>query len=324
MEVALRSTAGSRYRLYRPPDIDRDSRRLPLLVMLHGCGQDALQLAASTQVNRLAAREGFLVLYPEQDPGANRHGCWNWYDAKSGRARAEALAIGALVDEVCLWQPVDRERIALAGGHAGAAMAALVAIEFPQRFRAVTMHSGIGAEVADSLGGALVAMAGHRGVSLPLSFAGDLPPLLVIHGSADRSVALINGTDAASSWAAQAGATPAASRLVRRGGRYPATVTDYRAGGDLVARMWEIAGLGHAWSGGRAGQAYSDPAGPDATRILWSFALQQFRIPRGARHATARHAGLPQGGPADPASVRRDHAVRDDDFDTAVLLAAGG
>jgi len=36
-------------------------------------------------------------------------------------------------------------------------------------------------------------------------------------------------------------------------------------------RLLEVAGLGHAWSGGAAGQAFSDPAGPDALRLAWQF-----------------------------------------------------
>src|SRR5665647_1816074 len=53
-----------RYRLFKPPSVRR-SERLPLLVMLHGCGQDAQALAASTRMNQISARERFLVLYPE-------------------------------------------------------------------------------------------------------------------------------------------------------------------------------------------------------------------------------------------------------------------
>ena len=55
-----------RYRLYKPPGARR-TERLPLLVMLHGCVQDAEAFAISTAMNRVAARERFLVLYPEQD-----------------------------------------------------------------------------------------------------------------------------------------------------------------------------------------------------------------------------------------------------------------
>jgi poly(3-hydroxybutyrate) depolymerase len=38
-----------------------------------------------------------------------------------------------------------------------------------------------------------------------------------------------------------------------------------------------VAGLGHAWSGGAAGQPFSDAQGPDASRMAWAFAARQFR-----------------------------------------------
>ena len=43
-------------------------------------------------MNRLAVRHRFLVLYPEQERLANAHGCWNWFDRRSGKADAEPLA----------------------------------------------------------------------------------------------------------------------------------------------------------------------------------------------------------------------------------------
>lgn len=50
----------------------------------------AKSFAQSTRMNRIAAREGFLVLYTEQDWLANAQGCWNWFDTRSGRAYREA------------------------------------------------------------------------------------------------------------------------------------------------------------------------------------------------------------------------------------------
>ena len=57
-------------------------------------------------------------------------------------------------------------------------------------------------------------------------------------------------------------------------------VTDYRATRRLVATLCEIIGLGHAWSGGAGSQPYSDPKGPDASRMIWSFMAKQFKTMR--------------------------------------------
>src|SRR5450830_129779 len=95
--MAVGAAGARRYRLFKPPGVRR-TERLPLLVMLHGCGQDAQALAASTHMNRLAVRERFLVLYPEQDRLSNMQGCWNWYDTRLGRAQGEADIINAAID----------------------------------------------------------------------------------------------------------------------------------------------------------------------------------------------------------------------------------
>lgn len=97
--VALGLAGARRFRLYRPPGV-LFGERLPLMVMLHGCGQDAKSFATSTRMNRIAARERFLVLYPEQDRLANAQGCWNWFDTTSGRASGEAALIMSAIDQV--------------------------------------------------------------------------------------------------------------------------------------------------------------------------------------------------------------------------------
>ena len=281
--LALGPAGARRYALYRPPGIQR-SEKLPLLVMLHGCSQDAAAFARSTGMNRLAARERCLVLYPEQERLANAQGCWNWFDTRSGRAKAEALSILQAIDQVCRGQPVDRSRVVIAGLSAGASLAALLVTLQPARFCALMMHSGVPPGTADSTLSALRAMRGRsRTAALaatPVSMAAHWPALLVLQGSADGVVAPANGRAAAQVWAEAAGAQAGPARLIQRGQRYPMTVTDSRcADGRTVTTLVEVAGLRHAWSGGAAGQPFSDPKGPDASRLLWAFAARQFRAP---------------------------------------------
>ena len=142
--VALGPTGARRFRLYRPSDV-KFGERLPLMVMLHGCGQTADSFAASTRMNRIASRERFLVLYPEQDRLANAQGCWNWFDTKSGRAHGEAALILRAIDQVCLLHPVDRGRVALVGLSAGASMASLLAFGCSARAGALG-HLGAGCD----------------------------------------------------------------------------------------------------------------------------------------------------------------------------------
>lgn len=57
------------YRLYIPKGIrsQGSGQAFPLVVMLHGCNQTAEEFARETQMNELAEKENFIVLYPEMN-----------------------------------------------------------------------------------------------------------------------------------------------------------------------------------------------------------------------------------------------------------------
>ena len=78
-------------------------------------------------------------------------------------------------------------------------------------------------------------------------------------------------------WADAAGARAGTARSVQRGQRYPMVVTDYKRKGRTVATLVVVSRLAHAWSGGDANKAFSDGKGPDASRMVWTFAARQFR-----------------------------------------------
>ena len=62
--------------IYTP---SKPATRPPLVVMLHGCTQNPSDFAAGTQMNAVAEKNGFVVLYPQQPSSANQNDCWNWY-----------------------------------------------------------------------------------------------------------------------------------------------------------------------------------------------------------------------------------------------------
>lgn len=297
-----RGPAGARrYQLYIPPGLAVQRReKLPLLVMLHGCGQTGRDLAAASRMNRLAARHRFLVLYPEQERMANAHGCWNWYERRNGKAEAEAATLLAAVDQVAGTYPVDLARVAVAGLSAGASMAVLMAARYPQRFCAVAMHSGVAPGTAESSAHAMAAMHGRREAHLPPPMVSEsaraalaalnepvsvsalpappapLPPLLVLHGDADGVVSVRNATATALLWADAMNARAGALRTLQRGQRHAMRVTEFRTRGRTVVALREVVGLAHAWSGGAAKLPFSDPAGPDASALVWAFVARQF------------------------------------------------
>jgi poly(3-hydroxybutyrate) depolymerase len=104
-----------------------------------------------------------------------------------------------------------------------------------------------------------------------------LPPLLVLHGDADLVVSASNAMSTATVWAAATGAKPGAERTVQRGKRHPMRVTEFKRSGRTFVMLCEIAGLGHAWSGGAPRLPFSDAAGPNASRMIWGFVSRQFK-----------------------------------------------
>jgi poly(hydroxyalkanoate) depolymerase family esterase len=286
--TAIGPTGARRFRLYRPPGV-RSIERLPVLVMLHGCGQNAQDFADSTRMNALARRERFLVLYPEQDHFSNPQGCWNWYDTRNGRAQAELALILLAIDQVCLLHRGDPTQVAVAGLSAGASMAALLAMRYPARIRAVVMHSGVGPGAAHSTATALAAMRGLRQPTPHEAGPVVLPPLLAIQGGVDRVVAATNAAAVVRVWAEAGGARMGAPRAVQRGQRHPMTITTGKCRGQTVVTLVEIAALGHAWSGGSARLPHGDGQGADASRMVWSFVARALKgplpLPRGSGRA---------------------------------------
>jgi poly(3-hydroxybutyrate) depolymerase len=105
------NAAGSRqYRLYVPAGAARDP--LPLIVMLHGCTQDANDFAAGTQMNLHAQRHGCLVAYPVQPQQANPSKCWNWFKpGDQHRERGEPSLIAGITREIIATHNFDPARV---------------------------------------------------------------------------------------------------------------------------------------------------------------------------------------------------------------------
>jgi poly(3-hydroxybutyrate) depolymerase len=109
-------------------------------------------------------------------------------------------------------------------------------------------------------------------------------PVIVFQGSADETVRPQNGRDVVRQWAqtddlAADGVDDDDIDAVPETGHY-GSVTDGRdflessfqdERGNEVIRAYLIEGMAHAWPGGAPGMDYSDPAGPDASALLWGF-----------------------------------------------------
>ena len=265
------------YKLYTPKG--PAGRRLPLMVMLHGCSQTAADFAAGTGMNSLADEMGFLVLYPQQSAMANFNRCWNWHHpANRKRGNGETGMIAGLTRHVIAACKADPSRVYISGISAGGIAAAVTGNAYPEIYAAIGVHSGLVAGEIDSLRGALAAMrSGPAGIVTSKSV---LPlPTIVFQGDRDKVVHPSNATGFVDLMR-RSSAAPM-KETVDKGSSASGrdyTRTQYRFGTAIpLLEQWMVHGNGHAWSGGQSAGSHTDPAGPDASRAMARFFLARKR-----------------------------------------------
>ena len=285
-----------------PPDLD-PSVPVAAVCMLHGCTQNPSTFAAATTMNETADRHGFVVVYPGQPRARNAQGCWNWFlPAHQWRGAGEPELIAGIVRRLIakdFGQAVDPARIFVAGLSAGGAMALILAACYADLFAAVAIHSGLPYRCAEDVASAFSVMGGANGtresdghaVHAAMGEHARAIPSLVIHGTADRTVAPQN---AARILAQLMHANHLARPNTRRHepGRPSVTELAHSDGGLVYTRdRWldthgvlihesiEVQNLGHAWSGGARDGSYTDPRGPSASEAIWAFFAQAGRGP---------------------------------------------
>ena len=273
-----------RYRLVVPEGTPAGA---PLVVWLHGCTQDAAELARASRVDELAAAEKMIVVLPEQPGAANPARCWNWFvPGHQARGAGEPAEIAAIARAVAEEFGADRRRIHVGGISAGGAMAVVAAIAYPDLFAAAASHSGIGWRMAANVTAGLAAMksGGAAADSLGMAAHAEMGaearaiPLFVMHGMRDAVAVPAASRQLVAQFVAlsrAAGSALAVDSTDGMAGGYAYRQLRYRDGAGRVAiEAWFIDSLGHALSGGAPEARWTDARGPDATREMLRFFLE--------------------------------------------------
>ncbi len=242
-------------RVFRPERARRPGAALVML--LHGCRQDAEEFAVSGGFVEAARRHGFVLVLPEQ-AAANHHArCFSWYSvADTRRGRGEVLSLRQMTQAALRQFRCDPDRVFVAGLSAGGAMAAVLLAAYPETFAAGAVIAGLPVGCAGNAGEALLRMhdAGPAMMS-PADWAaritgqldhkGRWPRLSIWHGDADRVVDPGNGENLARQWAALHGIDLASAAI-----EHPAPGISRRRWGHGRApavEAWRIAGLDHGF-----------------------------------------------------------------------------
>jgi poly(hydroxyalkanoate) depolymerase family esterase len=277
----LRAGQPMSYWLYLPQQVSPEAARdgLPLVLMLHGCQQTATQFAQGTRMNLAAEKKGYAVLYPQQSATTHAQRCWRWFDRATQAGGGDVQPVAGILAQVLSQYAIDRRRIYVCGISAGAGMANIMALNHPDIFAAVGLHSGpvfgagngaVGALGVMRQGGGLRTEPAIREV-LARRAAFPVMPTILIQGDADTVVHAVNQRQLVQQSLLLNGIpadTPV--KVTRRGTRSGHEIRDYLVGTKVLLRVVRIDTLAHAWSGGDPAIAFH-AKGPDASRMMLEF-----------------------------------------------------
>jgi poly(hydroxyalkanoate) depolymerase family esterase len=273
--------AGSReYEVYRPPGGGQDR---PLVVYLHGCTETAGEAADATGYAELAARERFVVVFPEQELEANSARCWNWFrDSDQSRDAGEAAIIAGITRTVLSEEGSDARRVYVGGLSAGASTAVVMGATYPDLFAAVAVIAG-----CEFRGLPCILSPSTLAPEISARYAYEAMgararpvPAFVVQGDSDRVVPPANADLVVRQWLetadlavdgrddGPASSEPAVERREAAPGGHSFEVATWNGPDGLpLAERWLVAGLGHEY-----------PRSPDATAGSWRFFLAHPRV----------------------------------------------
>lgn len=259
------------YVVRTPPGASKSKAKLPLVIMLHGGGGNADNAETMSGFTAKAAREGFIVAFPEGS-GRMKDKLLTW---NAGHCCGYAMTnhvddvgfINALLDRLIRDYPVDPRRIHVTGISNGGMMSHRLGIELAHRIAAI-------APVVATLFG------DEKKPAHPVA-------ALMINGMLDKSVPYQGGPPGGRFYGAWDG-TPAKPALAQaeywaqvnrctgspdRQDRHAVVRWQYRCPDGKAVELNLIKDTGHTWPGGQRGFRGADDPGSTliATDVIWDF-----------------------------------------------------
>jgi polyhydroxybutyrate depolymerase len=258
----LRVNGVERTYLLDVPQSYRPGTQTPLVMVFHGAGGSGRRMAPHTGFSRLAAREGFVAVYPD---GLGRR----WNDGRSAVAPQDDVGfVKALLDTLERELSLDSTRVYAAGISNGAMFSYRLACELPGVFAAI-------APVAGATPANLAESCGRTAPVSVLAIQGTADPLLPYAGGGVGGV--LSAAESIAFWARVAGCGEAPAVTdepdrVRDGTRVRVTAYSGCRDGRAV-ELYTIQDGGHTWPGGPpVGRSVGRVSREiDATALIWEY-----------------------------------------------------
>ncbi|HBF29793.1 PHB depolymerase family esterase [Rhizobium sp.] len=209
---------------YVPPGLKPGA---PLVVVLHGCGQNADDFDRGSGWTTLATQHGFALLYPEQSSSNNSHGCFNWFRPSSvARDRGEVGSIRQMISAMVDDHDLDTDAVHVMGLSAGGALATALLAAYPESFRAGAIVAGLPVGAARDAMNAFNVMT-NGVVKTPDEWANlvqqaapdstSWPRISIWHGTQDQVVNIKNAEALREQWLAVHGLSDVAGKPAKFG-----------------------------------------------------------------------------------------------------------
>ncbi len=128
------------YYKYLPAGYDQATEQLPIIIILHGLGGDALSLTGGG-INQIADTARFIPLYLQGLPNAYAQNSWNNGTLLSSNGD-DILFISKVIDEVNALHGIDLNKVYMVGISMGSIMTFHALTVLDNRIAAVSCHIG--------------------------------------------------------------------------------------------------------------------------------------------------------------------------------------
>lgn len=137
--IELKTDKLIKHKIYLPSHLNAQSS---VVLMLHGCTQDAASFAEITAIKKWVKEYNFIAIFPEQSKFKNPFDCWNWFTPKNLNHRGEIKKIMDLTNQVIKIYHLESDQFFVAGFSAGAAMSNIIGNCYPNRVKAMASQDG--------------------------------------------------------------------------------------------------------------------------------------------------------------------------------------
>ncbi|WP_341901534.1 PHB depolymerase family esterase [Fluviicola taffensis] len=238
--------------------VNKPTKKIPLVLVLHGCNQDAIEISSGSGWNMLADSLNFLVLYAEQRGANNVFKCFNWFSKEDQeKDKGEIASIHEMVKYAVSHYSIDTSKIFIYGVSAGAAMSVNYMACYPGTIKSGAILAGTAYKQAESAGKSFSEMKQptmfdeanlrRKLYSQDSLYTGEFPQLIVIHGTEDKVVQYGNGEVLVKQWKTVFNVTSESMKQVVAGATTPTIMrTDYKdAKGRSVIILYKANKWGH-------------------------------------------------------------------------------